>query len=765
MRSYLDLCKRNYRWVLALALVSAPLGAYSQAPAWSQWGQNPQHTGNMPVIGQPPQGRLSDLVFDPFVSQEVAESGALLTHYQSPLVTSSTVFMNFKSGSYVSCQPVGSGKPFPCGPDAWNSEVWNETALQWQNGQLTTLWSFASDWKPVPNSGTAPSQHALGGWEPVFQPALSGTFIYVPGAAGTLYKLNQSDGSVATQINPFATLDPSRFVWGGLAADNSGNVYYNVVQLNLAWPWDLDSVNSWLVKVAPDDSASTVTYSLLLPGAPASCISSFYGQRLPWPPSVSAQPPVKSCGSQRAALNLAPAISVDGSTIYSVSRGHFWPRSSYLLAINSGDLSLQWATPLQGIFTDGCNVLLPPDGQPGGCSIYGATGFDPTQNAAGSPAIDDHASASPVVVPDGSILLGANTAYNYGRGHLLKFTPAGQFIATYDFGWDSTPAIFPNNGSYSVILKDNHYDNGSYCSNPTWCPKAPRGPYYITQLDSRLNIQWQFKDPTVGKGHPNGYEWCVNDTAVDANGTVYAEDEDGYLYVVPQGATGTQKIFLEKSLDAGYTPVSMGPDGMIYALNAGHLVAIGQLFATSTQVTSSLNPSTFGTPVTFNASVASGAGTPTGTVTFKRSTTVLGKVTLVNGAATFTTQPTQLPGGSNSITAVYGGDAQHATSTSAVLSQVVTQAPTTTALSSQPNPAAVGQSVTLTATVAAAPGVPAGSVTFKNGNATLGKVALSNGVATLNSTFSAAGSYTLTATYQGNGNYQSSSATVIQTVQ
>ena len=751
--------------ILLIAILSwAAPGASAQSPIWSQWGQNSQHTGNMPVVGQAPQGRLSDLIFDPFVSQEVAESGALLTHYQAPLVTSSTVFMEFKSGSYVSCQPAGSGQPFPCGPDAWNTETWNERALQWQNGQLTTLWNFASDWKPIPNSGTAPSKRSLGGWEPMFQPALSGQFVYVPGAAGTLYKLNQSDGSVVSQINPFGTLDTSRIVFGGLTADNSGSIYYNVVQVNLAWPWDMDAVNSWLVKVAPDDSSQSVTYPSLLPSAPTICVSTFFGQPLPWPPSQTAQPPSTSCGSQRAALNVTPAISADGSTIYSVSRGHFWPRSGYLLAINTVDLTLQWATPLQGIFADGCNVLLPPDGQPGGCSIYGATGFDPTQNLAGSAGVDDTASASPVVTPSGEILLGVNTAYNYGRGHLLKFSPAGMLATTYDFGWDSTPAIFPNNGSYSVILKDNHYDNGSYCSDPTWCPKAPRGPYYVTQLDSGLNVQWQFKDPTVNASHPNGYEWCVNDPAVDANGVVYADDEDGYLYVIPQGASSTQKIFLEKSQDAGYTPVSLGPDGMAYALNAGHLVAVGQLFATTSQLNSSLNPSTFGMAVTFTATVL-GSGRPTGSVTFKRSTIVLGKVNLVNGGASFTTKPTQLPGGSSSITAVYSGDSKHAASTSSVLTQVVNKAATTTTFVSQPNPSAAGQSVTLTATVSAGPLAPTGNVVFKNGGTTLAKAALSNGVATINTVFSTAGSFSLTATYQGSGNYQGSSGSLVQSVQ
>ena len=63
--------------------------------------------------------------------------------------------------------------------------------------------------------------------------------------------------------------------------------------------------------------------------------------------------------------------------------------------------------------------------------------------------------------------------------------------------------------------------------------------------------------------------------------------------------------------------------------------------------------------MTFTATVtvrSAGAGTPTGTVTFKDGATTLGTGTL-NGAgvATFTTAA--LPVGHHTITAVYGGDA------------------------------------------------------------------------------------------------------------
>jgi hypothetical protein len=750
--------------IVAGLVILSPRVLGQSAPAWPQWGQNPQHTGFLPVAGQALQAKLSDQIFDPFTAQEMAESGgSLLMHYQVPLVNGNNVFMMFKTGTYNSCDPPGSGQPFPCGPNDWGTEIWNETDLQSQNGLLVPIWNFATDWTPVPNDYT------LGGWEPLFQPVLTQNYVYVPGAGGTIYQLNQANGSVLQQINPFgSTEDPTKFVSGGLTADAQGNIYYNVIQVVLAWPWDSNVVNSWLVKVATSGVASTVTYTSLLPNAPTECLGVFSPSQLPWPPSASAVPPNRRCGSQRPGLNITPTISNDGTTLYTVSRGHFWPRASYLLALNTSDLSLQWSTSLTGLLDDGCNVLLPPDGQPDGCSTYGATGLDPTQNTFGSAIIDDQASASPMVAPDGSIFLGVNDGYDYGRGHLLKFNSAGALEATYTFGWDTTPAIFPNNGSYSVILKDNHYDSGSYCSNPTWCPPAPPGPYYITQLDSNLNIQWQFQDTTDNTQHPDGYEWCVNAAAVDANGVVYADNEDGYLYAINQRGDLQQRIFLEQSISAGYTPTSMGGDGTIYGENAGHLIAIGNLFSTSTHITSSSsNPSTYGTPVTFTSVVSSSAGTPTGNVTFRSGSKVLGTSALSSGTATFTTNPTQLGVGTDSITAAYGGDSTHAASTSPIFSQTVNQAASNTALTSSPNPSTVNQTVTLTATVSVTAGlpVPTGKVQFKRGTAILGTAALSNGVATLNTTFTKKGSYSLTATYMGNANYSGSVGSATQSVQ
>ena len=112
-----------------------------------------------------------------------------------------------------------------------------------------------------------------------------------------------------------------------------------------------------------------------------------------------------------------------------------------------------------------------------------------------------------------------------------------------------------------------------------------------------------------------------------------------------------------------------------YSGDATHLAstsaAINQLvkFATSTSVTSSLNPSVFGQVVTFTANVTSSGGTPTGSVTFFDYGQLIGSATLSAGHASFATAA--LSAGSHALTAVYNGDANFAVSTTSVLIQTV----------------------------------------------------------------------------------------------
>jgi hypothetical protein len=575
---------------------------FAGAQSWPQWALNPQHTGQVNVSGQPLNRTLADIVYDPLVPAEMsAEFGELLAHYQVPLIdNATTIFMEFKSGTY--------------NKNRYDTQIWGENGFQWINGQLTQIWSFPSDWQ-------APGSQA-DFWEPVFHAVLANDYIYVPGAYGTIFKLRKSDGSVVSRINPFPTLDPTIIVAGVLSADSSGNIYYNAIQQ--ANPgtgvsfYAHDIIDSWLVKVSPQDSTSKVSYSVLTAATTANslpspqpsnlCLGEFSVKQLPWPPTPTAVPPSAPCGHMRPALNAAPAIALDG-TIYAITRTHLGDgdgRYSGMAAVNP-DLTPKWWTSFRDRLNDACNndtgtfpgALLPANGTPGGCALGTTPGVDPAQNTKPAARVLDDASSSPTVAPDGSILYGSYTRYDFARGHLLHFNSNGQFLGAYSFGWDSTPAIYQHGGTYSIVIKDNQYGGGpqfgSYCNTDSICPPRQNGPFFITQLDPNLNVEWKFQntntqactrnpDGTItcvpnssSNQWPNlGFEWCINAPVVDANGVVYANSEDGNLYAINQGGTLNSNIFLRSALGAAYTPLAIGPDGKIYTENKGHLIVVGE---------------------------------------------------------------------------------------------------------------------------------------------------------------------------------------------
>jgi hypothetical protein len=520
------------------------------------------------VEGQSLNRLLADLIVDPFVEQEIAEQfGVLSPHYQVPLVDGNDVFMEFKTGTYISCDPPGWMTTEPCGVNTWHTQIWNERRLHWQGGRLVEKWNFASDWKPP----QVPALNLLGPSEPVFHALLANGYVYVPGAGGTLFKLSKGSGKVVTRINPFGAIDPRTYEVGPPVADQHGNIYYQAITLAPSNPWSTDIEGAWLIKVRPDDTISKVSFTTLAVGAPAPsspCKLQFSEEELPWPPSPTAEPPSVPCGSQRPSVNAAPAVALDG-TVYVVSRAHRADRYSYLLAVNP-DLTPRWAASFRDRLSDGCGTAtLPPTGTLGGCRAGAPVGVDPATNELPAGRVVDTSTSSPVVTPDGSILYGAYTEYNKLRGKLFKFSAAGQFLGTYNYGLDVTPNIYEHDGTYSIILKDNYYGFSSYCTNPVYCPFNDTRRFYVSQLAPNLTREWWFRNP-------EGFEWCINAAAVDKNGTVYANAEDGYLYAIGQGAVMEQRIFLEQPLGAAYTPLSIGPDGRIYTQNAGHLLVAGE---------------------------------------------------------------------------------------------------------------------------------------------------------------------------------------------
>jgi hypothetical protein len=206
------------------------------------------------------------------------------------------------------------------------------------------------------------------------------------------------------------------------------------------------------------------------------------------------------------------------------------------------------------------------------------------------------------------------------------------------------------------------------------------------------------------------------------------------------------------------------------AYTAANLTLTVSQIASTTAVTASANPSVYGQPVTFTATVSPAPidiDTPTGTVQFQIDGNNVGSpVALSGGTAGITVS--SLSTGPHTVTAVYSGDGSFFTSAGS-LAQTVNPDSTTTTLTSSVNPSFLGQAVTLSAAVGAnAPGAgtPTGSVDFLDTTTgqDLGSVTLSGATAMVSTSALGFGTHVIQATYGGDGNFLPSNTTLTQVV-
>ncbi len=164
----------------------------------------------------------------------------------------------------------------------------------------------------------------------------------------------------------------------------------------------------------------------------------------------------------------------------------------------------------------------------------------------------------------------------------------------------------------------------------------------------------------------------------------------------------------------------------------------------SITISATPNPDPTAAQVTITATVAPVAAT--GTVTFYVGTTMLGTgpVALTAGTASITVT---LPAGSDSLTAVYSGDAIYGPSTSPVVIDVVGEISTMITLAISPNPAIFGNPVTLTGNITSPSAT--GFVTFYSNTSVIGQAPVINQIATLQTLLLPVGSQVVTARFDG----------------
>ena len=248
------------------------------------------------------------------------------------------------------------------------------------------------------------------------------------------------------------------------------------------------------------------------------------------------------------------------------------------------------------------------------------------------------------------------------------------------------------------------------------------------------------------------------------------------------GSVGTngQATFATSALPVGtnYIEAIYGGSGTNLAGSASKVVVQTvnpSTVSTSSTLISAPNPSSYGTSVTLTDTVSASTGTPAGSVTFYSCSTssctsssrsvLAGSEALSGGKVSLSVS--NFPAGTTYVVAVYGGAGSDATSTSGVVSQVVNALRTTSSLTSSPNPATNGSSVTFSDTVSASTGTPAGTVTFYSCStsscstkSSLGTKTLAAGKASYSTTDLLVGTTYVEAVYPASGTFATSTSNV-----
>jgi hypothetical protein len=267
-------------------------------------------------------------------------------------------------------------------------------------------------------------------------------------------------------------------------------------------------------------------------------------------------------------------------------------------------------------------------------------------------------------------------------------------------------------------------------------------------------------------GTANPIIWALSRPATTSNGapiSLYAFDPESGGGTMSQLFKATAGAWPNINGNANLVPVVA--NGLVFVASHQQLQIFGltgEAGATTTTLSSSVNPSVSGKPVAFTATVSqySGVVTPTGKVEYLNGTTVLATVKLTSGSARYVTS--KLPPGTNAITAVYLGDSSHSGSTSLPVNQFVLAA-TTAALTSSANPSIYGNAVTFSATVSSSVGPPPNGepVTFMVGTTVLGTAALSSGTANFPISTLGVGTHAVKAVYGGDATFAASTSTAL----
>ena len=309
------------------------------------------------------------------------------------------------------------------------------------------------------------------------------------------------------------------------------------------------------------------------------------------------------------------------------------------------------------------NTTISLSSSPSGSQVYGTS---ITLTATVTPSSAD----GNVTFYNGSSNLGSSALSNGVATLTTSGLPAGSNSITASYG---------GNGNYSAVT------SAAY-SQP------------MTAVAVTITLSLSTQSSLYG----SPVTFTANVTPASAPGSV--SFQNGGQEFSQQNLSGGSASYTTASLGAGtdsITAVYLNPPGNAnYISNVSAPVQLAIAKATPTvTVSSSVNPSSAGQPVTFTATVTfptlPSPGPSGGAITFTDSGNSLGSATVIsNGSASQTVS--NLPAGTHSITANYDGsnDQNFNSASSSSLSQVVNATPLISSLSLNEGPPSMGLVIT-----------------------------------------------------------------------
>ena len=449
---------------------------------------------------------------------------------------------------------------------------------------------------------------------------------------------------------------------GGIAEDAAGNQY-------VATANDPGYPNA-VYKVAPDGTTTSLTRSIENPngiavdGAGNIYVSDISAQQV----QVVSPAGVVSLASGFK-FNSIGAVAVDGAgNLYVLDEGApavYEITAANLNAANSSTpptVGSGFGLPY-GLALDGAGNVYVSDRV--NLAVY-EIAPNGTQTKVGSGYIE----------PDGIAVDAAGDVYvaDPQAGIINEVTPKGvQTALTPPAG--SAPVLLAISGAGNLfVASQGHYEEIVQATAPsltfasTAAGSASSDSPQTVTLQNIGNAPLTFPIPSSG-----------NNPSIEADFTLLSSGPSACPLVGTGGPAGTLAASASCLLPISFHPLSSGAITGSLVLTDNNLNASGATQSVSLQgfgipvpaigVTSSASSVMLSNPVTLTATVSSGTGTPTGTVSFFDGATLLGTSTLAAGSATLSTSA--LTKGTHAITVTYSGDANFGADTSAAFTQTV----------------------------------------------------------------------------------------------